>query len=74
MNIAGDKKLGLDTAHKRAFVYARENNYEYLLTMDIDSHEPKTIIEIIKALNSGYDFVIGSRYIYGIRVLNWPLN
>ncbi len=65
--IIRDKKLGLDTAHKRAFLYARENNYEYFLTMDIDSHEPKTIIEIIKALNSGYDFVIGSRYMSGGR-------
>ena len=60
--IIREKKLGLDTAHKRAFNYAKENNYDYLITMDIDSHEPKTITEIIKELESGYDFVIGSRY------------
>ena len=48
--IIREKKLGLDTAHKRAFNYAKENNYDYLITMDIDSHEPKTITEIIKRI------------------------
>ena len=41
--IIREKKLGLDTAHKQAFNYARENNYDYLVTMDVDSHEPKSI-------------------------------
>ena len=63
--IVREKKLGLNTAHKQAYKYAKENNYDYLVTMDIDSHEPKSIIEIIKELESGYDFVIGSRYMEG---------
>ena len=63
--IIREKKLGLNTAHKQAFSYGKENNYDYLITMDIDSHEPKSIIEIIKELESGYDFIIGSRYMEG---------
>ena len=60
--IVREKKLGLDTAHKQAFNYARENDYDYLVTMDVDSHEPKSILEIIKELELDYYFVIGSRY------------
>ena len=63
--IVREKKLGLHTAHQNAFKYAKENNYDYLITMDIDSHEPKSIPEIINQLNLGFDFVIGSRYMLG---------
>ena len=63
--IVREKKLGLDTAHKQAFNYARANNYDYLVTMDVDSHEPMSIPEIIKELELDYDFVIGSRYMKG---------
>ena len=63
--IIREKKLGLNTAHQQAFNYAKKDNYDYLITMDIDSHEPKSIIKIIKELESGYDFVIGSRYMEG---------
>ena len=63
--IIREKKLGLNTAHQKAFNYARENDYDYLITMDIDSHEPKTIPEIIKELDLGNDFVIGSRSMIG---------
>jgi len=63
--IIREKKLGLDTAHKQAFNYARENNYDYLVTMDVDSHQPKSILKIIKELELDYDFVIGSRYMEG---------
>ena len=56
------KKLGLDTAHKLGFKFARDNNYIKLITMDADlSHDPKEIPKFIKYLNK-YDFVIGSRY------------
>ena len=58
-------KLGLDTAHKEAYNYALENNYDYLITMDADlSHDPKEISNFILNLND-YPFVIGSRYIHG---------
>lgn len=63
--IVREKKLGLDTAHKFAFNYAKENNYEKLITMDADlSHDPKDIPTFIDLLDE-YSFVIGSRYIKG---------
>ena len=63
--IVREKKLGLDTAHKFAFNYAKENNYEKLITMDADlSHDPKDIPTFIDLLDE-YPFVIGSRYIKG---------
>lgn len=59
------KKLGLDTAHKMAFEYARNKKYNYLITMDADlSHEPKVIKNFIKLLRNK-TFVIGSRYTKG---------
>jgi dolichol-phosphate mannosyltransferase len=59
------KKMGLDTAHKFAFRYARNHKYNYLITMDADlSHEPKVIRKIIDLLRI-HSFVIGSRYIKG---------
>jgi dolichol-phosphate mannosyltransferase len=58
-------KEGLDTAHKFAFKYSIENNYEYLITLDADlSHDPNEIPIFIKELEDN-DFVIGSRYIKG---------
>ena len=63
--IIREKKLGLDTAHKFAFNYAKENNYEKLITMDADlSHDPRDIPIFINLLDK-YPFVIGSRYIKG---------
>ena len=66
------KKLGLDTAHKLAYEYAKKNRYEKLITLDADlSHEPNEISKFINLLNQ-YDFVIGSRYIKGAKN-NQPL-
>ena len=63
--IIRENKQGLDTAHKFAFKYSIENNYEYLITLDADlSHDPKEIPIFIKNLQSN-DFVIGSRYMQG---------
>jgi len=60
--IKREKKLGLDTAHKMAFRFAKKNNYKKLITMDADlSHDPNEIPKFIKYLDK-YDFVIGSRY------------
>ena len=62
-------KLGLDTAHKKAYDYAVENNYDYLITMDADfSHDPKEIKNFIYYLEK-FPFVIGSRYIEGGKCL-----
>ena len=63
--IIREKKLGLDTAHKLAFDYSKENNYEKFITLDADlSHDPKEIPKIIDLLDT-YPFVIGSRYMKG---------
>jgi len=63
--IVRKKKMGLDTAHKLAFRYARRRKYNYLITMDADlSHNPKVIKKMINLLGI-YPFVIGSRYIKG---------
>ena len=62
-------KLGLDIAHKKAYDYAVENNYDYLITMDADfSHDPKEIKNFIYYLEK-FPFVIGSRYIEGGKCL-----
>ena len=67
--IEREKKMGLDTAHKTAFNYAIENNFDYLITMDADlSHDPKELPEFIKNLKN-FSFVIGSRYISGGKCL-----
>ena len=67
--IEREKKLGLDTAHKDAFVYAIKNNFDYLITMDADlSHDPKELPVFIKNLKD-FPFVIGSRYIKGGKCL-----
>tara|TARA_B100001250_G_scaffold413166_1_gene446418 strand:- start:3399 stop:4118 length:720 start_codon:yes stop_codon:yes gene_type:complete len=59
------KKEGLDTAHKLAYEYAIQKNYDFLITMDADlSHDPKSILNFSKELENN-NFVIGSRYIKG---------
>ncbi len=67
--IVREKKLGLDTAHKQAYTFAKDHNYDYLITMDADfSHDPKELINFVKNLEN-YPFVIGSRYIAGGKCL-----
>ena len=66
-------KLGLGTAYIRGFRYAIENNYDYVFEMDADfSHDPEAIPAFFPKLLE-YDVVVGSRYIEGIAVVNWPL-
>jgi dolichol-phosphate mannosyltransferase len=66
-------KLGLGTAYVTGFKYALKNNYDYIFEMDADfSHDPKEIPNFLKAIEN-QDLVIGSRYITGINVVNWPL-
>tara|TARA_A100001015_G_scaffold52843_1_gene57904 strand:+ start:1021 stop:1740 length:720 start_codon:yes stop_codon:yes gene_type:complete len=67
--IKREKKLGLDSAHREAFKYAIENNFDYLITMDADlSHDPKELPEFMKNLKD-FPFVIGSRYVNGGKCL-----
>ena len=66
-------KLGLGSAYVTGFRYALENGYEYIFEMDADySHDPKEIPNFLKAMKEA-DLVIGSRYIKGVNVVNWPL-
>ena len=63
--IIRDKKMGLDTAHKLAFEYSVNNNYDFLITIDADlTHDPKKIPEFINELKKN-PFVLGSRFTKG---------
>ena len=67
------KKSGLGTAYIYGFKWALDHNYDRIVQMDADlSHNPKDLPMLVKNLNE-YDLVIGSRYIKGISVVNWPL-
>jgi dolichol-phosphate mannosyltransferase len=66
-------KMGLGTAYCEGFIYALENGFEAIFEMDADfSHDPKEIPRFLKELETN-DLVIGSRYITGVNVVNWPL-
>jgi dolichol-phosphate mannosyltransferase len=68
-------KLGLGTAYITGFHWAIEHGYNYIFEMDADfSHDPKDLLRLYDAAaNKGADVAIGSRYITGINVINWPL-
>ena len=67
-------KSGLGTAYCLGFKWAIENNYSYVVQIDADlSHNPKDIPRLIEAIEIN-DLVIGSRYVSGINVVNWPLS
>ena len=68
-------KLGLGTAYIHGFKYALRNGYEYIFEMDADfSHNPDDLIKLHDACAlDGYDLAIGSRYIQGVNVVNWPM-
>ena len=69
-----EKKQGLGKAYIEGFKWALKKKYKKIIQMDADlSHPPEKLIDIFNELDL-YDYVIGSRYINGIRVLNWPLN
>ncbi len=66
-------KLGLGTAYIRGFKWALEKNFEAVITMDCDfSHDPEAIPEFTQKLGD-YDLAVGSRYVGGIRIMNWPM-
>jgi dolichol-phosphate mannosyltransferase len=68
-------KLGLGTAYIAGFKWAVENGYDYIFEMDCDfSHNPNDLERLYKAALEGADVAIGSRYISGINVVNWPLS
>jgi dolichol-phosphate mannosyltransferase len=66
-------KLGLGTAYIAGFRWALTKEYEYVFEMDCDfSHDPNQIPDLLEAALTN-DLVIGSRYIDGIRIINWPI-
>jgi dolichol-phosphate mannosyltransferase len=66
-------KLGLGTAYVTGFRYVLERDYQYIFEMDADlSHDPREIPNFLSAMNKA-DLVIGSRYLTGVNVINWPL-
>lgn len=68
-------KLGLGTAYIAGFKWALEHNYEYIFEMDADfSHNPDDLIRLYEACANGADVAIGSRYIKGVNVVNWPMS
>ncbi len=67
-------KLGLGTAYVAGFRYAIENGYDFVFEMDADfSHDPKELPRFLMAIEDN-DLVIGSRYIRGVNVVNWPMS
>lgn len=66
-------KLGLGTAYVAGFKYMLDNGYDIVFQMDADfSHDPKELLTMLKEIEH-YDVVIGSRYVTGVNVINWPM-
>lgn len=67
-------KLGLGTAYITGFKWALEHGYDYIFEMDCDfSHNPDDLLRLYRTAVEGADVVIGSRYIQGVNVVNWPM-
>jgi len=72
--IKREKKLGLGSAYVQGFKFAINNNYDVVFQMDADfSHQPSDLLRLFEKIKEGYDLVIGSRYISGVNVINWPM-
>lgn len=72
--IEREGKLGLGTAYITGFKWAIEKEYDYICEMDADfSHNPGDLIKLQQACEKGSDVAIGSRYIKGVNVVNWPI-
>lgn len=73
--IRREGKLGLGTAYIRGFKFAIEHLYDYIYEMDADfSHNPNDLMALYKACaEGGADLSIGSRYVKGVNVVNWPM-
>ncbi|PSG90077.1 polyprenol monophosphomannose synthase [Aurantibacter aestuarii] len=70
------KKSGLGTAYIHGFKWSLEKNYDYIFQMDADfSHNPKDLLKLYNTCaNHNADLAIGSRYVTGVNVVNWPLS
>jgi dolichol-phosphate mannosyltransferase len=69
------EKLGLGSAYLEGFRWALARDYECVMEMDADlSHDAREIPAFLAQIESGADLVLGSRYLHGVRVLNWPIS
>jgi dolichol-phosphate mannosyltransferase len=69
------KKSGLGAAYVHAFKWALKRQYQYVFEMDADfSHDPKELAPMLEKLKAGTDLVVGSRYVKGVNVVNWPMS
>lgn len=67
-------KLGLGTAYIHGFKWSIQNKYKYIFEMDCDfSHDPNDLLRLYETCKNGADVAIGSRYVRGGKVKNWPL-
>jgi dolichol-phosphate mannosyltransferase len=67
-------KLGLGSAYIAGFNWALERDFEYIFEMDADfSHNPDDLVQLYNECLNGADLAIGSRYISGVNVVNWPM-
>lgn len=68
-------KLGLGTAYIHGFKWALNHTYEFIFEMDADfSHNPSDLLRLRQACLNGADLSIGSRYVTGVNVVNWPMS
>ncbi len=68
-------KLGLGTAYIHGFKWALNKGYAYIFEMDADfSHNPEDLLKLRQACMDGADMTIGSRYVKGVNVVNWPMS
>ena len=70
------EKGGIGRAYLRGFRFALEHNYQYILQMDADfSHDPADVPRLLEqCIKQSHDVAIGSRYIQGVNVINWPIS
>ena len=68
-------KLGLGTAYLTGFRWGLEHGFEFMCEMDCDfSHNPDDLVRLFAAAAEGNDVVVGSRYVKGVNVVNWPMS
>jgi dolichol-phosphate mannosyltransferase len=69
------EKNGLGTAYIDGFKWCLEKQYEFIFEMDADfSHNPSDLVRLFEACDSGADMSVGSRYVTGVNVVNWPMS
>ena len=67
-------KQGLGTAYLTGFRWGLDNGFDYICEMDCDfSHNPDDLVRLYQAAAEGNDVVVGSRYVQGVNVVNWPM-